>query len=75
MVDHQIDHHAPFDQEVPHTSGVGAFAYVIAALIIGALAALWFWGENGMSLRTFSGTHDTPVPTDKPIQPLRSNFP
>jgi hypothetical protein len=74
MVDHHIDNRGPLDQEVPHTSGVGVFAYVIVALIIGALAALWFWGENGISLRIFSDTQGTLLPTDNPIQPLRSNF-
>jgi hypothetical protein len=75
MVDHHLDDQnwgAPLDSEVPHTSGVGVASYIIAALILAAVAALWFWDGSTISLRTFSGPHDAPIPMDNPIQPLQS---
>jgi hypothetical protein len=76
MVDHHLDHRkwgVPLDEEVPHTSGVGATTYIIVALIIAAVAALFLWDGAGISLRTYSGPQDTPIPMDNPVQPLKSS--
>jgi hypothetical protein len=75
MVDHHLDDRnwaAPLDQEVPHTSGVGATTYVIVALIIAAVAAFWLWDGTGISAQTYSGPQESPIPMDNPVQPLKS---
>ena len=73
MVDHHLDRRSqkwstPLDGDVPHRAGI----IVIIAALLAATAVLWWWSGSTITVRTYSGPQDMPIPMDNPVEPLRS---
>jgi hypothetical protein len=74
MVDHHLDRQnhkwgMPLDGDVPRRAGI---ALIVIAFLVAVAALLWSWSGSTITVRTYSGPQDTPIPTDNPVQPLRS---
>jgi hypothetical protein len=74
MVDHHFDRRShkwgiPLDAEVPHRAGI---AIAVIAVLVAAVAVFLSWFGSGITVRTYTGPQDTPIPMDNPVEPLRS---